>query len=130
MKIAVVGPGVIGSVYGGLLARSGHDVTLIARRQRPADLRAHGLVLEDAHSGQRTEISLPVLAELPPDDHYDLVLVSVRSEQFASTLPIINGMGDCSDVLMFGNTTGNQIELVTALGERALFGFPRLDDDS
>jgi 2-dehydropantoate 2-reductase len=82
------------------------------------------LVLEDADSGQRTEISLPVLDELSPDDRYDLVLVPVRSEQFASTLPIINGMGDGSDVLMFGNTTGNQTELVTALGERALFGFP------
>ena len=25
MKIVVVGPGVIGSIYGGLLARSGHE---------------------------------------------------------------------------------------------------------
>ena len=106
MKIVVVGPGVIGSIYGGLLARSGHDVTLIARGQRLADLRTHGLVLEDADSGHRTEISLPVLDELSPDDHYDLVLVPVRSEQFASTLPMINSMGDGSDVLMFGNTTG------------------------
>jgi 2-dehydropantoate 2-reductase len=124
MKIVVVGPGVIGSIYGGLLARSGHDVTLIARGQRLADLRTHGLVLEDADSGHRTEISLPVLAELSPDDHYDLVLVTVRSEQFASTLPMTNSMGDGSDVLMFGNTTGKQAELVTALGQRALFGFP------
>ena len=81
-------------------------------------------MLEDADSGQRTEISLQVLDELSPDDRYDLVLVPVRSEQFASTLPMINGMGDVSDVLMFGNTTGTQTELVTALGERALFGFP------
>ena len=35
-----------------------------------------------------------------------------------------NSMGDGSDVLMFGNTTGKQAELVTALGQRALFGFP------
>jgi 2-dehydropantoate 2-reductase len=75
MRIVVVGPGVVGSIYGGLLARSGHDVTLVARGQRLADLRTHGLVLEDADSGQRTEISLPVVAELSPDDHYDLVLV-------------------------------------------------------
>ena len=124
MKIVVVGSGVIGSIYGGLLARSGQDVTLIARGQRLTDLRTHGLVLEDADSGERTEISLPILAELSPEDRYDLVLVSVRSEQFASTLPIINGVDAGSDVLMFGNTTGNQTELVTALGERAFFGFP------
>jgi 2-dehydropantoate 2-reductase len=124
MKIVVVGPGVIGSIYGCLLARSGHDVTLIARGRRLADLQKYGLVLEDADAGQRTEMSLPVLDKLSPDDRYDLVLVSVRSEQFATTLPMINGMGDGSDVLMFGNTTGNQNELITALGERALFGFP------
>jgi 2-dehydropantoate 2-reductase len=124
MRIVVVGPGVIGSIYGGLLARSGHDVTLVARGQRLADLRTHGLVLEDADSGQRTEISLPVVAEVSPDDHYDLVLVPVRSEQFASTLPMISGMGDGSDVLMFGNTTGHQSQLAAALDERALFGFP------
>ena len=92
MKIVVVGAGVIGSIYGGRLARSGHDVTLIARGQRLADLQAHGLLLEDADSGQRTEISLPVLGELSPDDRYDLVLVPVRSEQFASTLPILIGV--------------------------------------
>lgn len=81
MKIVVVGPGVFGSIYGGLLARSGHDVTLIARGQRLADLRAYGLVLEDADSGQCTENSLPVLDELSPHDRYDLVPVPVRSER-------------------------------------------------
>jgi divalent metal cation (Fe/Co/Zn/Cd) transporter len=42
MKIVVVGPGVIGSIYGGLLARSGHDVTLIARGQRLAFRQSSG----------------------------------------------------------------------------------------
>jgi 2-dehydropantoate 2-reductase len=124
MKIVVVGPGVIGSIYGGLLARSGHDVTLIARGRRLVDLQKHGLVLEDADSGQRTQVSLPVLGKLSRDDPYDLVLVAVRSEQFATTLPMLNGTGGGSDVLMFGNTTGKQTELVSALSERALFGFP------
>src|ERR1700685_2385339 len=54
MKLVVVGPGVIGSIYAGRLAQSGHEVTLLARGQRLADLRAHGLVLEDAASGRRT----------------------------------------------------------------------------
>ena len=124
MRIVVVGAGVIGSIYGGRLARSGHDVTLLARGQRLADLRAHGLVLEDAGTGQRTEIPLPVLNELSPDDRYDLALVPVRSEQLAGTLPLLLGMGGRPDVLFFGNTTGQQTDLVAALGERALFGFP------
>ena len=80
--------------------------------------------MDDADSGQRTEISLPVLNELSRDDRYDLALVPVRSEQLASTLPILLDMGDRPDVLFFGNTMGHQSELVTALGDQALFGFP------
>ncbi len=124
MRIVVVGAGVIGSIYGGRLARSGHDVTLLARGQRLTDLQAHGLVLENAGSGQRTEIPLPVRNEVSRDDRFDLALVPVRSEQLKSTLPILLDMDDRPDVLFFGNTTGHQTELVSALRERALFGFP------
>ena len=31
MKIAVMGAGAVGCYYGGMLARAGHDVVLIAR---------------------------------------------------------------------------------------------------
>jgi 2-dehydropantoate 2-reductase len=124
MRIVVVGAGVIASIYGGRLAWSGHDVNLLARGQRLADLDAHGVLLEDAESGQRTQISLPVLSELSPDDRYDLALVPVRSDQLASMLPVLRNMGECPDVLFFGNTTGHQSELVAELGERAFFGFP------
>src|SRR5580704_16541432 len=98
MRIVVVGAGVIGSTYGGRLARSGHDVTLVARGQRLADLQAHGLVLEDAGSGQRTEISLPVVSELSRDDRYDLTLVPVGSDQLTTTLPMVVDMVYCPDV--------------------------------
>ena len=124
MRIVIVGAGVIGSIYGDRLARSGHDVTLLARGRRLADLRAHGLVVEDASSGQRTQISLPVLDQLSEGDRYDLALVPVRAEQLASTLPVLLQMDDRTNVLFFGNTTGRQTELAAALGERALFGFP------
>ena len=124
MRIIVIGAGVIGSIYGDRLARSGHDVVLLARGQRLADLQAHGLLLEDAASGQRTEAALPVVGEVSPDDRYDLALVPVRCDQVAGTLPALLEMEDRPDVLFFGNTTGRQPELAGALGERVVFGFP------
>jgi 2-dehydropantoate 2-reductase len=124
MRILVVGAGVIGSVYAGKLLEAGHEVLLLARGRRLSDLQAHGLVLEDAESGQRTEVAVPLLNQPVGGDRYDLVLVPVRSEQLAGTLPIFLGMNDDSDVLFFGNTVGCQADLVAALGERALFGFP------
>src|SRR5215472_13710385 len=89
MRALVVGAGVIGSVYAGRLLRAGHHVMMLARGQRLADLRAHGLVLENAETGQRTQ--LPVSAVEAPDrgGPYDLVLVPVQAGQFAATLPIL-----------------------------------------
>ena len=58
------------------------------------------------------------------DDHYELALVRVRSEQLAGALTVLLALGGRPDVLFFGNTAGRQTEMVGALGERALFGFP------
>jgi 2-dehydropantoate 2-reductase len=124
MRILVVGAGVIGSVYAGKLLEAGHEVVLLARGRRLSELQAHGLMLEDAESGQRTEVAVTSLSAPIAGDRYDLVVVPVRSEQLAGTFPILLGMTDDSDVLFFGNTVGRQAELMATIGGRALFGFP------
>ena len=124
VRILVIGAGVIGSVYAAKLLQSGHEVVLLARGRRLADLQASGLILEEAESGQRTVVPVTVVAALDPEDRYDLVLVPVRSEQLAAVLPVLAGMRDGSQVLFFGNTTGRHARLVEALGDRAVFGFP------
>jgi 2-dehydropantoate 2-reductase len=43
VKIAVLGAGGVGGVYGGLLARAGHDVVLLARGEHLAAIRSGGL---------------------------------------------------------------------------------------
>jgi len=124
VRILVLGAGVIGSVYAGKLLEAGHEVGLLARGSRLADLQSHGLLLEDAESGNRTAQLVASVSEPAPDDRFDLVLVPVRSEQLASTLTVLTAMTDGSDVLFFGNTGNRAAELAAALGERALFGFP------
>ena len=47
MKILVYGAGVLGTLYAARLQDGGQDVSLVARGQRLADLRQHGLVLEN-----------------------------------------------------------------------------------
>ena len=124
MRILVLGAGVIGSVYAGRLLRAGHDVVLLARGLRLVDLQTHGLVLEDAETGERAAVPVPSVAELAADDRFDVVLVPVRTEQLRSTLPVLTSMTDDSDVLFFGNTANRRAELSAALGSRVLFGFP------
>ncbi|MEO0004048.1 MAG: hypothetical protein RLZZ22_1740 [Pseudomonadota bacterium] len=46
MKIAIMGAGAVGSYYGGLLARAGHEVTLIGRAAHVAAVERDGLRLQ------------------------------------------------------------------------------------
>ena len=50
MKIAVMGSGAVGGYYGGLLARTGQDVTFIARGAHLAALRTSGLQVKSVHA--------------------------------------------------------------------------------
>ena len=46
MKVAVMGAGSMGGYFGGMLARAGHDVTLIARGENLAAIRSNGLRMQ------------------------------------------------------------------------------------
>lgn len=46
MKVAVMGAGAVGCYFGAMLARAGHDITLIARPQHVEAIRQHGLTFE------------------------------------------------------------------------------------
>ncbi len=48
MKVGVMGAGSIGGYFGGMLARAGHDVTLIARGEHLDAIRRGGLRMETA----------------------------------------------------------------------------------
>src|SRR6478735_9609495 len=61
LRIVVLGGGVIGSVYAAWLRQAGHQVSMLARGQRLAEVREHGLVVEDASTGRRTTASVATI---------------------------------------------------------------------
>ncbi len=124
VRILVLGAGVIGSVYASELLRAGHEVVVFARGRRLADLRAHGLVLADAESGTESVQRVTAVSEIPAGKQFDLVLVPVRAGQLTGVLPVLSAMTDRSVVLFFGNIGDHAPELISTLGDRALFGFP------
>jgi len=75
MRFLVYGAGNIGSLYAARLAHSSQDVAILARGTRFEQIRRQGIELEDGVSGERTTMSLEVVAGLDPDDAYDVVLV-------------------------------------------------------
>ena len=56
LKVAVMGAGAVGCYFGGMLARAGHDVTLIARPQHVEAIRQGGLRMETKTFDERVKL--------------------------------------------------------------------------
>ncbi len=123
MNIAIVGPGAMGCLFAGLLARGGHHVTLIDHRPgRAARVRRQGVVIE----GPQGTLLAPVgataggrLAARP-----ELILVCVKSYDTAAAAGRVAPLaGPDTLVLTLQNGLGNAEELLRAFGpERVLAG--------
>jgi 2-dehydropantoate 2-reductase len=115
---------VLGSLYAAKLRQAGHDVSILARGQRLADLQASGIVLEEARTGVRTSTPVDVVDRLEPRDAYDVVLVIVRKDQLPSVLPIVGANRGTPTVLFMVNNASGPEALTQAVGrERVLLGF-------
>ncbi len=124
-RIAVLGGGVIGSVYASWLVEAGHQVTVVARGQRLSDLRDHGLITVNAETGQRTVARISTTDHLAPDDAYDLVIVAVQLEQVADVLPMLRANTRIPTVLFLLNNAFGAKEFPAAIGDnRVVLGFP------
>ena len=123
MRIVIIGAGVIGSFNALRLAQAGHDVTLLARGQRLADLREHGVVLEEFRSERRIVRRVAVVERLEPDDDYELALVPMRRNQIPSILPVLAQNRRIPSILFLGNNAAGVDDIVAAVGrERVLLG--------
>ncbi len=125
MKTLVFGAGPLGSLLAGRLHKAGVDVCILARGQRLADLRERGVVLEDAHSGDRETYPVRVVEELGQDDPYDLIMVVMRKEQSMDILPILANNRHADTILFLQNNPAGFAEYIEALGAyRVMVGFP------
>jgi 2-dehydropantoate 2-reductase len=76
-RIAVMGAGAVGCYYGGMLARAGHEVTLIARPQHVEAVQKRGLRMET--KAFDANIPMQASAEASGAGGAKLVLFSVKS---------------------------------------------------
>lgn len=87
MKFAVMGAGAVGCYYGGMLARAGHEVMLIARPQHVEAVRQKGLLLET----QTFREHVPLQASTEPSAVHgaQCVLLCVKSTDTAAAAAAI-----------------------------------------
>ena len=84
MRILIFGAGVIGSLYGALLAEAGYDVSIYARGRRLESLTQDGLLYK--RKGKIRKAPVNILSRLEVKDCYDLILLTVRENQLHAAL--------------------------------------------
>ena len=128
MDIAVMGAGGVGGYFGGLLARSGHNVTFIARGPHLEAIRSNGLRVESGNDGIFT---VPGNATDDPASvgHQELVLFAVKMYDNDDAIHAIAPMvGPDTIVLTLQNGIDNGERLVEVYGaDRVMIGSAYLE---
>ena len=125
MKILVYGAGNIGSLYAARLSECGESVSILARGERLARIRGHGIELENVTRGERTTVAVKTTERLETQDVYDLVLVVLGKDHLSEVLSVLARNRHTPSVMFFGNNAAGPREMIEALGSnRVLLGFP------
>lgn len=103
LRILIVGAGVIGRVHACLLARGGHEVTVLARGATAERLARDGItVTERTHTVSRR---VRIIEQV--DAHaYDMTLIAVRRDQRDGVLGVIDRVDSAIVVPLFNNPLG------------------------
>lgn len=119
MKIAVMGAGAVGCYYGGMLARAGHDVVLIARPQHVHAIAQKGLRMETRSFDEQVRLRASTEASAVQDA--DLVLFCVKSTDTESAGAAIRPyLAADALVLCLQNGVDNADRLRTVLPDHAV----------
>ena len=122
MKIAIMGTGGVGGYYGGLLARSGQDVTFVARGAHLAAIREKGLQVKSIFGDF-------VLAPAKATDHpaeagpVDLVIVATKTYHTDEAAQAIKPMvGPDTSVVSLQNGVDAADRIGAVIGMEHLIG--------
>jgi 2-dehydropantoate 2-reductase len=122
VKVAVVGPGAMGSLFGGMLSRGGHEVWMIDRQaDRARTLSKRGIWV----SGVSGEFNAAVRATTEPADvgGAGLVLIAVKAYDTDSAAQTAGPLvAEGTTVLTLQNGLGNVAALARRLGSDFVVG--------
>ncbi len=120
MRIAVIGSGSVGCLYGARLARAGHDVHFLMRRDLEA-VRRHGLTVRSCDG----DFHLAVKAYARPEEigPADLVICALKTTALDAARALIRPcMGPKTDVLALMNGLGVEDQFAEWFPREHIFG--------
>jgi 2-dehydropantoate 2-reductase len=99
MRFAILGSGAVGGYFGAKLARSGQDVTFIARGAHLEAIRSRGLAIQSAQLGDFVARA-PAENDTTKIGHVDVAIVSVKAYDNATALPMLKPLIGPETVVM------------------------------
>lgn len=121
-KVAVLGAGVIGQVYAGRLADSGHHVWLLARGETFAALSSRGVRLCSGGITVSPRVAVVDTPEQIPS--VDVAYVAVRADQVEAALPVLAEI-QAPVVVTLVNLADRAAAVAASIGsDRVVLGFP------
>lgn len=119
MRIAVMGTGSIGGYFGGMLARAGNDVTLIARGPNLDAINSNGLKL--VRDEEEFTVRCPATDDPSAIGPVDLVLLCVKAYQNNAAVPMMQPLvGPGTTVLCLQNGVDSYLAVGKVLGESSV----------
>ncbi|HVR33081.1 MAG TPA: 2-dehydropantoate 2-reductase [Acidimicrobiia bacterium] len=89
MRICVVGAGAIGSLLGGKLANSGHQVSMLARGNHLEQIRRNGLLIVDQDGNELVVRNLKVSDQVTSLGAPEVVILAVKAHQVGAIAPAL-----------------------------------------
>ncbi len=123
MRFAVVGSGAVGGYYGARLARTGNDVSFIARGAHLQAIRARGLSIRSP-LGDFT-VRAPAEEDAARVGQVDVVLFAVKTYDNRAALPMLRALaGPSTTVLTLQNGVDSVDEVAAMVGEGPVLAGP------
>ena len=122
LKVAVLGAGAMGCLFGGLLSEKGLNVTLIdVWKEHVDEINKNGLKM-DGHGGDRF-IKVPATSDPSTIGKVDAVIVMCKATALEPALKsIINIIGDKTVFMSFQNGIGHEAIIKSIVGDEKVIG--------
>lgn len=108
MKVAIVGAGAMGCLYGAKLAFSGNEVTMVVRRKEVCDIiNSQGLILEQGARKYNPRVMAALAGDL--SGSFDLIILFTKTNQSQAAMTSVKHLiGTDTYLLTLQNGLGNE----------------------
>jgi len=122
MRFAILGSGAVGGYFGAKLARSGQEVTFVARGAHLQAIREHGLTVRSAKLGD-FNVRAAAEEDTAKVGPVDAVIFAVKNYDNRGALPLLKPLvGGQTVVLTLQNGIDSVSDLASTVGEQHVLG--------